>query len=203
VMVDSKGRVIGGRALTAADVPPVDVSKITGAASESYVQQAITSLLNGAPGALDTLQELAAAMGNDANFAATMTNALAGKAAKATTLAGYGITDGLSLSAFTGANQSLASNGYQKLPGGLILQWGISTAFSQNATEDSYIITMPVTFPNAMLHAMASNAGSVNFDAVPSISAMSASQLTIAKNSMGGSPSFTGTLQARWFAIGY
>jgi hypothetical protein len=83
VTVDSKGRVIGGRTLTAADVPPVDVSKITGAASESYVQQAISNLLNGAPGALDTLQELAAALGNDANFAATIANALAGKASLA------------------------------------------------------------------------------------------------------------------------
>jgi phage-related tail fiber protein len=76
VTVDSKGRVTGGRALTAADVPVVDVSKITGAAR--HMSQAIANLLNGAPGALDTLQELAA-LGNDANFAATMTNALAGK----------------------------------------------------------------------------------------------------------------------------
>ena len=44
--------------------------------------QAITALINGAPGALDTLQELAKALGNDANFAATVTNALAGKVAK-------------------------------------------------------------------------------------------------------------------------
>ena len=95
VTVDSKGRVTGGRALTAADFPPVDVSKITGAASQTYVQQAISNLLNGAPGALDTLQELAAALGNDANFATTMTNALAGKATKATTMAGYGITNGV------------------------------------------------------------------------------------------------------------
>lgn len=79
VTVDSKGRVTSGRTLTAADIPALDVSKINGAASQTYVQQAIANLLNGAPGALDTLQELAAALGNDANFAATMTNALAGK----------------------------------------------------------------------------------------------------------------------------
>ena len=38
------------------------------------------SIINGAPGTLDTLNELAAALGDDANFAATVTNALAGKA---------------------------------------------------------------------------------------------------------------------------
>lgn len=45
-----------------------------------FVQAAITALIAAAPGALDTLNELAAALGNDANFATTMTNALAAKA---------------------------------------------------------------------------------------------------------------------------
>lgn len=51
-------------------------------ASTAFVAQAIAALVNSAPGALDTLQELAAALGNDANFAATITNALAGKVSK-------------------------------------------------------------------------------------------------------------------------
>ena len=45
----------------------------------AFVAAAITSLINSAPGVLDTLDELAAALGDDANFAATMTAALAGK----------------------------------------------------------------------------------------------------------------------------
>ncbi|GAA0760782.1 hypothetical protein FHS52_001128 [Erythromicrobium ramosum] len=44
------------------------------------VNAAIASLLDGAPGALNTLNELAAALGDDANFAATVTAALALKA---------------------------------------------------------------------------------------------------------------------------
>ena len=44
------------------------------------VDQLISNLINGAPGALDTLDELAAALGDDANFAATVTNQLALKA---------------------------------------------------------------------------------------------------------------------------
>lgn len=51
-------------------------------ATTAFVTQAIAALINGSPGALDTLQELAKALGNDANFAATVTNALAGKVAK-------------------------------------------------------------------------------------------------------------------------
>lgn len=43
------------------------------------VDLAITNLLAGAPGALDTLNELAAALGNDANFSATVTTALAAR----------------------------------------------------------------------------------------------------------------------------
>lgn len=47
--------------------------------STSFVQQEIAALIAAAPGALNTLDELAAAMGDDPNLAATMTNALAGK----------------------------------------------------------------------------------------------------------------------------
>lgn len=50
------------------------------AASTAFVQAAIAALLGSAPAALDTLNELAAALGNDANFATTVTNALAAKA---------------------------------------------------------------------------------------------------------------------------
>ncbi|WP_269212358.1 glycine-rich domain-containing protein [Chromobacterium vaccinii] len=69
---------------------------ITDGASKTDLQKAINDLVAGAPGALNTLQELAAALGNDQNFAATITNQLAGKAGKATTLAGYGIADAAS-----------------------------------------------------------------------------------------------------------
>lgn len=48
--------------------------------SATDVTNAINALINSAPGALNTLSELAAALGNDANFATTITNALALKA---------------------------------------------------------------------------------------------------------------------------
>jgi len=49
----------------------------------AQITAAVNALINGSPGALDTLKELADAMGDDPNFAATMTNALAGKASLA------------------------------------------------------------------------------------------------------------------------
>ena len=48
-------------------------------ATTSYVTTQINNLINGAPGALNTLDELAAALGDDASFASTLTNSLAGK----------------------------------------------------------------------------------------------------------------------------
>ncbi|AXE35163.1 tail fiber protein [Chromobacterium phragmitis] len=71
---------------------------ITDGASKTDLQKAINDLVAGTPGALNTLQELAAALGNDANYAASITKQLSNKADKATTLAGYGITDGASKS---------------------------------------------------------------------------------------------------------
>lgn len=64
-------------------------------ATTAFVQAAVAALINSAPGALDTLDELAAALGDDANFAATVTTALAGKQpldADLTTLAGLTAT---------------------------------------------------------------------------------------------------------------
>lgn len=57
------------------------------------IQSAIAALVASSPAALDTLNELAAALGNDPNFSTTVMNAIAAKATKATTLGGYGISD--------------------------------------------------------------------------------------------------------------
>lgn len=51
----------------------------TQAASTAFVMAAIAAMVNGAPGALDTLQELAKALGNDSNFATTIIKLIATK----------------------------------------------------------------------------------------------------------------------------
>lgn len=49
--------------------------------------------------------------------------------------------------AFKGANQSLSTNGYQKIPGGLIIQWFTAAESNNNSTYRSF----PITFPNGVL----------------------------------------------------
>lgn len=80
-------------ALPHADNPLIDdVARLRSALTEldaavnaralpADIVAAVNAVLDGTPAALDTLNELAAALGDDANFAATMTTALAGKAA--------------------------------------------------------------------------------------------------------------------------
>ena len=75
------GKADGVHEHTAADVKFEDgknlVEKLAeiqarGYATEEYVQQQLNALIDGAPEALNTLKELAAALGDDANFASTM-----------------------------------------------------------------------------------------------------------------------------------
>jgi len=77
---------------TMSGVIAMGTSKITGlgdptlaqdAATKTYVDTSISNLVAAAPGALDTLDELAAALGDDANFATTVTNSIATKLALA------------------------------------------------------------------------------------------------------------------------
>jgi|LakMenEpi03Aug12_release.lakeMendotaPanAssembly.Ray.scaffolds.fasta_scaffold23539_17 hypothetical protein len=56
-------------------------------ATQSSVSTAISNVINAAPAALDTLKELADALGSDAAFSTTVTTSLSGKMAKASNLA--------------------------------------------------------------------------------------------------------------------
>lgn len=58
---------------------PAQIGAYTIAETDTAISTAITNLIDGAPAALDTLNELAAALNDDASFAGTVTTALAGK----------------------------------------------------------------------------------------------------------------------------
>ena len=78
----------------------------TKAETTANIDAAIARLIGSAPGAVDTIEELARALNNNPNFATDVINGLATKADKATTLQGYGITDAYTK---TEAGQSFAS----------------------------------------------------------------------------------------------
>ena len=69
-----------GTALSSSSILMDDSSNVIGYATTSYVDTAINNLVDSSPAALNTLNELAAALGDDANFATTVTNTLAEKA---------------------------------------------------------------------------------------------------------------------------
>lgn len=101
---------------------------------QKAVQDAITAVMDGAPGALDTLKELATALGNDPNFSTTILTALNGKAAKATTLAGYGISDALAIGQYGLGATAAPVMGIDTvgLPGGFYYYGEGGTTFANN-----------------------------------------------------------------------
>lgn len=94
--------------------------------------------------------------------------------AQALTDASKPITPATLKAAGQGANQSLASSGYQKLPGGLIIQWG-----SGVTTSGSVTITLPITLPNAILSIATSAGSSVQPTAFAGHSIISTSQIKL------------------------
>ena len=79
----------------------------TSAASTAFVQQEIASLVDSAPGTLNTLNELAAALGDDASFSTTVTNSIATKLP----LAGGALTGNLSTNSRIAIGQSTFTGG--------------------------------------------------------------------------------------------
>ena len=107
ITVNSKGQLT---TVTTASLP-------AGLATETYVNSAITSaidnLVNSAPSALDTLNELASALGNDSNFATTISSSLGTKA---------------SVGELMMMETSLQNLMQARLPAGVIVMWSGSIA---------------------------------------------------------------------------
>lgn len=182
----------------------------TGNVSSTNVQNAIAELdtekaPKDSPTFTGTVSGISAAMvglGNVTNESkATMfTNAaLTGVPTAPTAAAGTSTTQIATTafvnSNFTGSNQSLTSTGYQKLPGGLIIQWGNSP---QSNNGGPYTVTFPIAFPNTCF-TVNLTIGTLNTDTSNSVSVGSITTTSFQFYSVGGGP----TYNHYWVAIGY
>ncbi|EHT5210596.1 phage tail protein [Escherichia coli] len=163
-------------ALTGTPTAPTAAQSVnnTQIATTAFVKSAIAAMVGSAPAALDTLNELAAALGNDPNFATTMLNALAGKQPLDNTLTNLsgkdvtglltylGLGEAAKRNVGTGANQipdmgsftlSVSGTGYQKLPSGFILQWG---SIGAPGIAQDVVTHFPIAFPNRCLRVLVS-----------------------------------------------
>ncbi|HAN4100635.1 TPA: phage tail protein [Escherichia coli] len=97
-------------ALTGTPTAPTAAQSVnnTQIATTAFVKSAIAAMVGSAPAALDTLNELAAALGNDPNFATTMLNALAGKQPLDNTLTNLSGKDVAGLLAYLGLGEGSA-----------------------------------------------------------------------------------------------
>lgn len=105
--------------------------------TKKYVDDKIAGLVNSAPETLDTLNELASALGNDANFANTVTNSLANKSDKDHTHSQY-LTEHQSLNGY--ATEEYVNNKLANLS----IQTLTQTEYDALATKNSnvlYLIT--------------------------------------------------------------
>ncbi|EPU0450208.1 phage tail protein [Escherichia coli] len=110
-------------ALTGTPTAPTAAQSInnTQIATTAFVKSAIAGMVGSAPAALDTLNELAAALGNDPNFATTMLNALAGKQPLDNTLTNLSGKDVAGLLTYLGLGEGSA------LPVGVPVPWPSAT----------------------------------------------------------------------------
>jgi len=90
-------------------------------------------------------------------------------------------------------NSSINSNGYQKLPSGIIMQWGTTLG-----TGNNDVFQLPIAFPHATLCGWATDAGA----GLHSCAFIAGSQtsITLSGGTSGGT---TLTTNYRWLCIGY
>lgn len=94
------------------------------------------------------------------------------------------------LQSYANGSASLSANGYQVLPSGLILQWGVTSTFGGG----SLAVTLPFAFPNQVLSVNVTLKGTGQYYA-PGVTLTSRSVITINNNSPGAA-------QFYWMAIG-
>jgi len=113
------------------------IPSLTGYATETYVNTAVSNLVNSAPSTLDTLNELATALGNDANFSTTITNSIGGKVSK---------SGGDTITAATAATKGLIIQGAASQTANLQEWQNSSGTVLASISPTGTISTKPVPF---------------------------------------------------------
>lgn len=134
-------------------------------ATPAQIDAAINALVNGSPGALDTLKELADAMGDDPNFAATVTNALATKAPINTptfTGGAMGLTSGDPLKQLTTAAGDFVSWNYANGYNNGSFQWKFAGVTGMTLSKDNRLALGGGHAPTGVLDAY-TGAGRIRF----------------------------------------
>jgi len=118
---DHVGGVFGS--LTIAEVKALLGIPAGSFASEAYVDTQVQSLIDAAPGALDSLNELSAALGDDPNFASSITTQIAGRAGKYAADIGDGVASTITVTHGLGTQDVTLS--LRPVAGGaaVIAQW--------------------------------------------------------------------------------
>jgi len=94
---------------------------------------------------------------------------------------------------------NLSANGYQKLPSGLIVQWGTTT--SSGTSANNAVVTYPTAFPNITFQTYAVCAGSPttgSYTVLSGATTTSGANFTVLLNG-----SVISGIQINWFALGY
>ncbi len=112
---------------------------LAGYATQTYLNNAVSDLVNSAPATLNTLNKLATALGNDANFSTTVTTSLSTKALDTTVVHLAGAEDITGLKTFT--NGLTVSGGTITLPANSIATSAINNSSLQYLDATSSIQT--------------------------------------------------------------
>lgn len=102
----------------------------------------------------------------------------------------------------TGSNQSLSTNGYQKLPGGLIIQWGRIGNGTGGSAGSTGTVTFPLEFPTALLNVQLTIREPDNSGATSARVTLTDSTTQFSWSAFQGT-SVSAPDQIMWLAVGY
>jgi hypothetical protein len=166
-------------------------------ATTAFVETALTSFSSNLGDM--ALQEPNAVAITGGTVAATFTGNLTGNVTGNVTGTVSGnagtVTNGVYTTNFSGTNQSLAANGYQKFPSGLIMQWG---TYSGHGGWSTVNVTYPIPFPTGTVNIHTTiQAGQLgNTEGALTVSSMSTTGFT-------STSGYSGTFPVYYLAIGY